>query len=59
MLLRSYVTLGENGKAASTIKEARATLAADASRLRQFNDTLTRLSIDDMGNAATDKESAQ
>ncbi len=46
MLTRSYIALGENQKAAATIKEARAALVADAARLQHFNDALQRFRID-------------
>ena len=45
MLTRSYIALGENEKAAATVKEARAALVADTAKLRHFEDALQRFKI--------------
>ena len=46
MLTRSYIALGQNEKAAATIKEARTALVADTAKLQLFEDTLQRFKID-------------
>ena len=51
MLARSYVTLGDKQKAAAAIKDARAALAADATRLQFFNEALQRFKIDGSGDS--------
>ncbi len=45
MLIRSYIALDENEKAAATVKEARAALVADTAKLRLFDDALQRFKI--------------
>ena len=46
MLARSYVALGDNEKAAATVKAARAALVADTAKLQLFDDALERFKID-------------
>ncbi|MGA8954027.1 MAG: hypothetical protein WB503_01395, partial [Pseudolabrys sp.] len=53
MLTRSYLTLGENEKAAAAVKDARAALADDAVRLQQFNEALKRFKIDEAATVAS------
>jgi cytochrome c-type biogenesis protein CcmH len=53
MLTRSYLSLGEEEKAATSIKDARAALADDVPNLHIFNDALRRFKIDGIANLAS------
>jgi cytochrome c-type biogenesis protein CcmH len=53
MLTRSYLTLGDKDKAATAIKDARATLAGDPAKLQLFNEALQRFKIDDAASMAS------
>ena len=47
MLTRSYVTLGDKGKAAGAIRDARQALAADPDKLAQFDESIKRFKLED------------
>jgi cytochrome c-type biogenesis protein CcmH len=53
MLTRSYLSLGEEEKAATSIKDARAALADDVSNLQVFNEALRRFKIDGIANVSS------
>ena len=46
MLVRSYATLGEKGKAATAVTDARQALAAHPEELNQFNQALASVNLD-------------
>ena len=58
MLTRSYLSLREEEKAATAIKDARAALADDGSNLQLFNEALQRLKIDGANVASAPRMSA-
>jgi len=45
-LMRAYMVMGERGKAASALTDARQAVAADAERLRQLNEGAKNLGLD-------------
>ena len=53
MLTRSFLSLGEEEKAATAIKDARAALADDGPNLQLFNEALQRFKIDETANVAS------
>ena len=53
MLTRSYLTLGENEKAAAAISDARAALAGNAAMLQFFDEALQKFKVDDVASRAS------